>query len=110
MNNKGQALIEFVLILPVFLFIVFTVYDFGMIFSKQNEIENESTDIVLLYKEGTSIEELRNMYNDLDLNIEEDNEYKKIIIKKDIKIITPGLNLVFGNPYEIEVMRFIKDE
>ncbi len=110
MNKKGQALIEFVLILPVFLFIVFAVYDFGMIFSKQNEIENESTDIVLLYKEGTSIEELRNMYNDLDLSIEEDNEYKKIIIKKDIKIITPGLNLVFGNPYEIEVMRFIKDE
>ena len=32
MNNKGQALIEFVLILPVFLFILFAVIDFGMIY------------------------------------------------------------------------------
>ena len=30
MNNKGQALVEFVLILPVFIFILFAVVDFGI--------------------------------------------------------------------------------
>ena len=35
MNNKGQALVEFVLILPVFIFILFAVYDIGMIFNKK---------------------------------------------------------------------------
>ena len=79
MNRRGQALIEFVLILPVFLFIVFAVYDIGMIFSKQNKLENDSTDIVLMLKE-------------------------------EVKLITPGFNLIFGNPYKIEVMRFIRNE
>ena len=32
MNRKGQALIEFVLILPVFLMILFLVIDFGTIY------------------------------------------------------------------------------
>ena len=50
MNNKGQALIEFVLILPVFLFILFAIIDFGMIFSTKSNLESDSTDIVSLYK------------------------------------------------------------
>ena len=48
MNRKGQALVEFVLILPVFIFLLFAVYDFGMIFNTKNKLENDSTDIALL--------------------------------------------------------------
>ena len=28
-------------------------------------------------------------------------------VKDKVKVITPGLNRVFGNPYEIEVVRYI---
>ena len=52
MNNKGQALVEFVLILPVFLFLLLSIYDFGMMFNFKNELENDSSDIITLYNNG----------------------------------------------------------
>ena len=36
-NEKGQALVEFIIILPVFLLLVFCVVDFGRIISLKNE-------------------------------------------------------------------------
>ena len=35
MNNKGQALVEFVLVLPIILMILFAIVDMGMIFTKK---------------------------------------------------------------------------
>ena len=52
MNRKGQALVEFVLILPIFILILFAVVDFGMILSKKSELENISVDIVSMIKNG----------------------------------------------------------
>ena len=52
MNNKGQALIEFVLILPIFILILFSVIDFGIIFNKKSNLENDSVDIINLFKNG----------------------------------------------------------
>ena len=60
MNRKGQALVEFVLILPVFILILFAIVDFGTILSKKNELENDSIDIVLLINNGTNIDEIKN--------------------------------------------------
>ena len=38
MNRKGQALIEFVLIMPVLLFILLIIFDFGMILSNKTNL------------------------------------------------------------------------
>lgn len=110
MNRKGQALVEFVLILPLFIFILFAIIDFGLIMSKKNELENMSVDVVTLFKNGKSIEEIDRMYNDVSINKEENNDYTKIKISKDINVMTPGLNLVLGNPYRISVERNIPNE
>ena len=110
MNKRGQALVEFVLIMPVMLFIVLTVYDFGMIFSNKNELENNSTDIVLLYKNGKSLDEIKQLYSGVDIAISQNNDYDKIELKKSIKITTPGLNRILGNPYQIVVERYINHE
>lgn len=110
MNRKGQALVEFVLILPVFIFLLFAVYDFGMIFNTKNKLENDSTDIALLYKNGKSIDEIKNIYTDVIVNITRDNGYDNVIIKDNVKLITPGLNRVLGNPYQVEVKRYIPYE
>ncbi len=110
MNRRGQALIEFVLILPVLLFIALATYDFGMIFSRQNELENDSTDIVMLYKNGSSIDEIRSTYKDISITTSVDGEYEKILLNKNIKLVTPGFNLIFGNPYKISVERYINYE
>ena len=109
-NNKGQALVEFVLILPIFLLLLFAIYDFGIIFTRKTSLENSSSDIINLYKNGKTIDEIRSVYNNLKIEISEDGDYKNINISDDIKIITPGLNLLFGNPYEINVERYIINE
>ena len=110
MNRKGQALVEFVLILPIFIFLIFTVYDFGMIYNKKISLENTSTDIVSLYRSGKSIDEIRVLYTDKDISIDVDNDYDKISIEDKVKIITPGLNRILGNPYKISVVRYIPHE
>ncbi len=109
-NNKGQALIEFVLILPIFIFLLFAVYDFGMIFSAKNTLESSTSDIIDLYKEGNDIMQLKTLYKDLEIAIDNDNDYVKITFKDSLKLITPGFNRIFGNPYSVKVERYIPNE
>ena len=110
MNKRGQALIEFVLILPVFLFLILAAYDFGMIFMKQNELESDSNDVVLLYESGKTVTEINNLYNPLVVVVSVDNEYTEIKVSDKLKLVTPGFNRIFGNPYEITVKRYIYNE
>lgn len=110
MNRKGQALVEFVLILPVFILILFAIVDFGTILSKKNELENDSIDIVLLINNGTSIDEIKSKYSDLDIDLKDVDKYTDIKITKSINIITPGLNLILGNPYKVIVERVIPND
>ena len=107
MNRKGQALVEFVLILPVFLFILFVIIDFGVIFSTMNNLESDSSDIISLYKNGTTIEELKKMYSDNRINIYDDGKYYKFDITTSINLITPGFNRLFGDPYVIKIERTV---
>ena len=108
MNRKGQALVEFVLILPIFIMILFVIYDFGNIFSNKSNLENTSADIVEMYKNDTAKADIMAMYSDLKIEFDNYNDkYTKIIIKKDIKIITPGLDRILGKNYEIKVERVV---
>jgi len=107
MNRKGQALVEFVLILPIFLFLVFVVYDFGMIYSSKNRLENNSSDIIYLFKNGKSLEEIKKLYPDCNIMISNDQEYYKVLIESSVNLITPGFNRLFGEPYVINVERYI---
>ena len=110
MNNKGQALLEFVLILPIFLLILFVIIDFGMIINTKNSLENKSVDIVSLVKNNQSKEEITKLYNDINIDIKEENDYLKIILTKEIDIITPGLNRIFSDPYEAKVERIVYND
>lgn len=110
MNRKGQALVEFVLILPVFIFLLFAIYDFGMIFSTKTKLENDSTDIILLYKNGTTIDGIKSVYPAINIDITRDNGYDNIVIIENIKLITPGLDRILGNPYKVIVERYIPYE
>lgn len=107
MNNKGQALIEFVLILPVFIFILFAVIDFGIIFSSKSNLENDTASIVELFKNDTPVDEIKAMYNDNLINISSDGSYYKITVSTSVNLITPGLNRLLGDPYLINVERVI---
>ena len=106
-NNKGQALVEFILILPVILAILLVIIDLGKIFNEKNTLENTSIDIIELYKNGKSIDEIKNKYRDISITTNIENNYLTLKLKKEIEIITPGLNIVLDNPYPIEVERVV---
>lgn len=110
MNRKGQALVEFVLILPIFLLILFAVIDFGMILSKKNELENISVDVVSMIKNKDDISEIKKLYPDTTIDIKEEGEYIRVIIYVNIDVMTPGLNRVLGDPHKVEVERVIPND
>lgn len=105
MNRKGQALVEFVLILPIFLVMLFAVVDFGVILSKKNELENISVDVVSMLKNDADITEIRNLYPELTISVSNDNKYMIVKIQTEVDIMTPGLNRVLGDPYEVVIER-----
>lgn len=107
MNRKGQALVEFVLILPVFILIMFAIVDFGMILSKKNELENVSFDIATMIKNNDSFDDIKQFYPDVSIDIKNDDKYTVITIYEDVNIITPGLNRILGDPYEVIIERTI---
>ena len=108
MDNKGQALIEFVLILPVFLMILFAIVDFGTIISDKSALENDSASIIEIYKNGSSVDEIRDLYSDLDIDIAPyKDKYLKVEVTKKVNLITPGLGRIMGNPYLVIVKRVI---
>lgn len=109
MNRKGQALVEFVLILPIFIMILFSIVDFGMIFNKKNELENISIDIINLLN-NNKIEEIQKEYPKVDIKLTNEEKYTIVEISTKVNIITPGLNRVLGNPYIVKVERKIPND
>lgn len=109
MNRKGQALVEFVLILPIFIMILFSIVDFGMIFNKKNELENISVDIINLLNNNNKIEEIQKEYPKVDIKLTNEEKYTIVEISTKVNIITPGLNRVLGNPYIVKVERKISN-
>ncbi len=107
MNRKGQALVEFVLILPIFIMILFAIVDFGMILNKKNELENISVDIINLLNNNNKIEEIQKEYPKVDIKLTNEEKYTIVEISTKVNIITPGLNRVLDNPYIVKVERKI---
>lgn len=111
MNRKGQALIEFVLILPVLILILFIIFDFGNIFYSKYELQNQSMEIVRLVKDKKNIEDINDIYSKLDIEINTYKEdYKKITLTKELDLITPLLDNILDNPYLIKVERIIPND
>lgn len=109
MNRKGQALVEFVLILPVFILMIFAIVDFGLIIGKKNELENTSVDVVTMINNGKKLNEIREVYPDISVDINDSTEYILVKISDDVDIMAPGLNLVLGDPYRVTIERKISN-
>lgn len=107
-DNKGQALVEFIIILPIFLLLIISVIDFGNIISKKYSLENDIDTVSSLYKEQ-KYEEINKYLNNKGIRVSynEEDDLFKITLNKDIKIISPMLNIIFGKNYEITVEKSI---
>lgn len=111
-NKKGQALVEFIIILPVLILLFFGAVDFGRIILRKNELENLTSNIVDLYKDGKTFEELEEFLkeNNRDNTLKvtnKDNMYVEFSLESKIDFVTPGLGKILGSPYYAKVTRVI---
>ena len=89
MNKNGQALVTFILLIPVFLMVFAFVIDTGLAYSKKNEIISIVDDAL---KNNYDITEMlkNNKIKYNNLKITENNNQKCVIIESSV-------DSVFGN-------------
>lgn len=111
-SNKGQALVEFVIILPITLILIFCVIDFGRVISVKSDLESKTQDIVSFYENGKTLEDINMVMNikSFKVNIKENGDYTTITTTKKIKPITPGLSYILEKVFNVEVSRVIRNE
>ncbi len=102
MNKKGQALVEFILILPVLLLILMAMIDIGNIFLKKYELENSLETVTELYQNSDA----NNLgvflaKENLTLDDKTLNGMTTLTLKQTVQINAPLLNNVLGKNYEI---------
>jgi len=101
MNKKGQALIEFIIIMPIFIMILLAAFDLVQIFTVKMDLENQMESLVL---------EEKNPHEDIKLTkIAEENLviYK---LSKDVDITSPFVTMFIDNKYEVTVERTLYHE
>jgi len=98
MNNKGQVLIIFVIMLPIFLLLVTFIIDLGMLSIEKRKISNNAYDAVNYYLENFNKEKTIKLLEDnlqnIDIEIFDNAEYVEITVKKEYKGI---FNIIYDN-------------
>lgn len=96
MNNKGQTLVTFIIILPILLIILALVVDLGFIYIEKRNIDNNLYDATNYYLENIDEEDIEEKIKKLlnknidDINkitIVDKEDYIEITVSKDIKNI-----------------------
>jgi len=113
MNRKGQALVEFIIILPIIIFIFFMIIDYGIISYNKQKLENIISDVVKMKNNNETNEEIKAFLRlndkDIKLEIEENDKYTDLKLVKKYSYITPGLERIFNNK-DITIERKIYNE
>ena len=103
-RNKGQALVEFILIMPFLVLIIMAMIDFGNIIYKKYQLENTLDTVKELYKNNDTKKLIAyTTKNDVTLNVKQDDEFVTLTLEKEIIVNTPILNNIIGKEYKIVV-------
>ena len=112
-SNRGQALVEFVIILPITLILIFCIIDFSRVISLKSDLESITSDAITFYQDGNSQEEITRLLkldDDITITIKEEGSYTEITTEKNISPITPGLSYINKDVFDVKVTRVVKDE
>lgn len=114
-NRKGQALIEFVIILPVLIMLIFGFIDLGRIILENNRLENLTTSVINCYENTKDYDEVLNYieelgYDNVELSIKKEESIMKVKLEKEVDLITPGMDSILGDPYKVKVERIVDYE
>lgn len=108
MNKKGQALVEFILVLPILLLIVISMIDIGNIFLKKFDLNNDLETVATLYENG-DMTNLNNYLEEEKINFSENSKDDMITLtlSQKISISTPVIQQLLGSDYEIKTSKTI---
>lgn len=109
-DKKGQALIEFVLILPIIIMLLIGAVNIGITMIKRSELENTVVDTINMWQsQYTDLNKLKEMLKEenIESNISINNNTSFVTVKayQELSFITP-----IPITYKIEVKRVIPVE
>ncbi len=108
LTSKGQALVEFVIILPIIMMLLFVIIDFSNVFYQKNYLENVTNDIVKLKEKGKTDDYVKQKTDkDVKISYTNDGDLKKLVVSKKVILLTPFSNMFFKNPYNIKTERIV---
>lgn len=125
-NEKGAAIVEFALILPFLLLLVFGIVQFGFIFNGQitltsavregarfSVVGNTETDVKQKVIDSSTALLLRVLEDDISVVEEVDangNETKKVVATGTVDIIMPFLDFFTGNSITLTAESIMRNE
>lgn len=102
MNSKGQVLVIFVILLPIFLMIFTFIIDLGMLSIEKRKCDNNTYDAVEYYLDSNDKEKtiklIENNIEDIKVNIEDSENSVEISVSKEYKGI---YNIIYDNEIKI---------
>ena len=110
-NNKGQALVEFVILLPIIIMILFIVIDFAFIFYNKNSLEGVMEEVSLYQQNGKSYDEIKEILDtDNTIKYNYQGDKLEIVLTKKVDLITPFASSILSDPYKITTKRVLFNE
>ena len=107
LNNKGQSLVLFIMIIPILLLIMVFVYDMGMLLYEKDRLSNTvnmAVDYSLDNKE-VSDEEIKEL---IDRNITEEVEVKIDRNDDSIEIeVSEEVSFIFSNLFDFDFTKIV---
>lgn len=110
-DRKGQALVEFVIILPILLLVVISMIDFGNLLYQKYQLEQDLEYISDLYI-ANDTNALEQEKQKLHVTTIEDGSFVTLQVQKEANLASPILRRVLGDHYQIETSRklYLKEE
>jgi len=105
LNNKGQSLVLFVLLLPIMLFVMMLVYDMGVIYCDKKELDNVNY-LVVSYgvKHASDADILTDLVEMINLNCDDVSNIS-VNIKDDVLYVDleKDSRSIMGNMFNISL-------
>jgi len=100
MNKKGQALVEFIIIVPIFVILMLAAFDYVQIYKVKMDLESKIEEVIL--NENT----LDNKYF---LNKREENGKLVYHLSLEVDLFSPLMHAVLDSPYTVFVERVVNE-
>ena len=105
MGSKGQALVEFILVLPILILLIFGMIEIGNLVYQKYKLETHVDSVIELYENEEELLESYKEKNDLDIAFSKSGNLVTVTISKDFSLITPGVTKFIGNPIHVKAER-----